>query len=186
MTPALTIHTSSPQETQAVGRAIGQQAQAGDIFLLTGPLGAGKTCLTQGIAWGLGVTGYTRSPTFVLMTRHRGRLTLYHIDLYRIGDPLEAWDLGLDEALFGDGVCVIEWADRAGDLFPAEALWIGLDYTLDPDQRSITFSSPGPGHHPRMLADLAQRFSAAPFPATHAAVSPSPVSPSVVSDEVRP
>jgi tRNA threonylcarbamoyladenosine biosynthesis protein TsaE len=176
MTPALTICTSTPEETQAVGRAIGQQAQAGDIFLLTGPLGAGKTCLTQGIAWGLGVTGYTRSPTFVLMTRHRGRLTLYHIDLYRIGDPLEAWDLGLDEALFGDGVCVIEWADRAGELFPAEALWIGLDYTPDPDQRRITFSPPRSGHHRLLLADLARRFPAALGPAT----------PSAVVDEVRP
>jgi tRNA threonylcarbamoyladenosine biosynthesis protein TsaE len=161
MTPALTVHSGSPEETQAVGRAIGQQAQAGDIFLLTGPLGAGKTCLTQGIAWGLGVTGYTRSPTFVIMTRHQGRLTLYHLDLYRIGDPLEAWDLGLDEALFGDGVCVVEWADRAAGLFPAEALWVSLDYAADPDQRSISFAPSGSERHRLLLADLARRFPTA-------------------------
>ncbi len=162
MTPALAIHSASPEETQAVGRVLGQQAQAGDIFLLTGPLGAGKTCLTQGIAWGLGVPGYTRSPTFVLMTRHQGRLTLHHLDLYRISDPLEAWDLGLDEALFGDGVCVVEWADRAGDLFPAQAMWISLDYDSDPDRRRISFAPPAAARYQKLLADLARRFPVAP------------------------
>ncbi|MSQ06664.1 MAG: tRNA (adenosine(37)-N6)-threonylcarbamoyltransferase complex ATPase subunit type 1 TsaE [Dehalococcoidia bacterium] len=162
MTPALTIYSCSPEETQTVGRVLGQQAQAGDIFLLTGPLGAGKTCLTQGIAWGLGVTGYTRSPTFVIMTRHQGRLTLYHLDLYRISDPLEAWDLGLDEALFGDGVCVVEWASRASDLFPPEALWVSLDYAEDEDRRSLSFSAGAADRHRTLLADLARRFPVAP------------------------
>jgi tRNA threonylcarbamoyladenosine biosynthesis protein TsaE len=160
MTPSLVLHTRSPEETQAVGQALGQLAQAGDIFLLTGPLGAGKTCLTQGIAWGLGVPGYTRSPTFVLMTRHRGRLVLYHIDLYRIGDALEAWDLGLDEAIFGGGVCVIEWADRARELFPAEALWIALDYGDDQDQRRIAFST-ATDRGRRLLEEMARRFAPA-------------------------
>lgn len=128
MTSALRILSHSPEETQQIGRTIGVQARKGDIFLLTGPLGAGKTCLTQGIAWGLGVVEYARSPTFVLMTRYRGRLTLYHLDLYRINDPLEAWDLGLEEQLFGDGVCVVEWADRAKEVFPEDCLWIALDY----------------------------------------------------------
>jgi tRNA threonylcarbamoyladenosine biosynthesis protein TsaE len=128
MSSTLRILSHSPEETQEVGRIIGAQARQGDIFLLTGPLGAGKTCLTQGIAWGLGVTEYARSPTFVLMTRYRGRLPLYHVDLYRINDPLEAWDLGLEEQLFGDGVCVVEWADRAREIFPENSLWIALDY----------------------------------------------------------
>ena len=128
MSSSLTIITNSPEETQQVGRIIGAAAQAGDVYLLTGPLGAGKTCLTQGIAWGMGVTGHPRSPTFVLMNRYQGRLTLHHMDLYRIGSPLEAWDLGLDEYLGGDGVCVIEWADQAEELFPEDSLWIGLDY----------------------------------------------------------
>ena len=87
---------------------------------------------------GLGVTGYVRSPTFVLMTRHQGRLTLHHIDLYRMGSPAEAWDLGLDEQLFGEGVCVIEWADRAAEIFPEDCLWIDLDYGQDPETRNIT------------------------------------------------
>ena len=125
----LTIETHRPEETQQVGRIIGEQAQPGDVYLLTGPLGAGKTCLTQGIALGLGVTGHVRSPTFVLVTRYQGRLTLHHMDFYRIGDPSEAWDLGLDEYLSGDGVCVIEWADQAAEVFPEEAMWINLDYS---------------------------------------------------------
>ncbi len=134
----LHIYTITPEETQAVGRLLGERAQAGDVFLLCGPLGAGKTCLTQGIAWGLEVKEYARSPTFVLMTRYRGRLTLYHFDLYRINDPLEAWDLGLDEQLFGDGACVVEWAERAEEVFPEDCLWIDLDYAEDGDGRTIT------------------------------------------------
>ena len=128
MPSTLCISSHSPEETQEIGRSIGAQARQGDIFLLTGPLGAGKTCLTQGIAWGLGVVGYTRSPTFVLIARYHGRVSLYHLDLYRINDPLEAWNLGLDEQLFGDGVCVVEWADRASEVFPEHSLWIALDY----------------------------------------------------------
>ena len=80
--PLLRLVSHSPQDTQDVGRLLGQQAEAGDIFLLTGALGAGKTCLTQGIAWGLGVGGYARSPTFVIVTQYRGRLTLHHLDLF--------------------------------------------------------------------------------------------------------
>jgi tRNA threonylcarbamoyladenosine biosynthesis protein TsaE len=128
MSANLSIQTSSPEETQQVGRIIGEQGQPGDIYLLTGPLGSGKTCLTQGIGRGLGVAGHPRSPTFVLMTRYEGKLTLHHMDLYRINDPLEAWDLGLEEYLSGDGVCVIEWADQAEELFPENALWINMDY----------------------------------------------------------
>ena len=122
-----------------MGRVLGEHSRAGDIYLLSGPLGAGKTCLAQGIASGLDVTGYVRSPTFVLMTRYRGRLTLHHVDLYRLGGPGEVWDLGLEEQLFGDGVCVVEWADRASDLFPPESLIISLDYGETDEERIITF-----------------------------------------------
>ena len=138
MTSPLRIKSTGAESTQDLGRTIGEQASAGDVILLTGELGAGKTCLTQGIALGLGVEGYVRSPTFVLMTRHQGRLTLHHVDLYRMGSPAEAWDLGLDEQLFGDGVSVIEWADRAAELFPEDCLWIDLKYGQDPDSREIT------------------------------------------------
>ena len=153
MSDTLRIESASPEETQAVGRLLGERAQAGDVFLLCGPLGAGKTCLTQGIAWGLDVKEYARSPTFVLMTRYRGRLTLYHFDLYRINDPLEAWDLGLDEQLFGDGACVVEWAERAEEVFPEDCLWIDLDYAEDGDGRTITIAEV-PARYQAMVESL--------------------------------
>jgi tRNA threonylcarbamoyladenosine biosynthesis protein TsaE len=156
----LKVLTHDPEETQQVGRVIGHHAQPGDIYLLAGPLGAGKTCLTQGIAWGLGVAGHPRSPTFVLMTRYQGRLTLHHLDLYRIGSPWEAWDLGLEEQLLGDDVCVVEWADQAEEIFPPDALWIRLDYGPEPDTRTIAFGKHSPRYHP-LLEKLARTFPVA-------------------------
>ena len=138
---SLRLHTKGPEQTRLLGCAVGKRARPGDVYLLSGPLGAGKTCFTQGVAAGLGVEGYVRSPTFVLMTRHQGRLTLHHIDLYRIGSPSEAWDLGLDEQLFGNGVCVIEWAERAEELLPEDALWLEIDYGGADDSREIIFDT---------------------------------------------
>ncbi|MEC8857803.1 MAG: tRNA (adenosine(37)-N6)-threonylcarbamoyltransferase complex ATPase subunit type 1 TsaE [Chloroflexota bacterium] len=149
MTTPLRIRSTGAEFTQDLGRIVGEQASEGDVILLTGELGAGKTCLTQGIALGLGVEGYVRSPTFVLMTLHHGRLTLHHVDLYRISSPAEAWDLGLDEQLFGEGVCVIEWADRATELFPEDCLWIDLDYGQDADSREITIEAVVPAEKSR-------------------------------------
>ena len=138
MTTPLLIKSCDADFTQALGKIIGETVSAGDVLLLTGELGSGKTCLTQGIALGLGVQGYVRSPTFVLMTRHHGRLTLNHVDLYRMDSPAEAWDLALDEQLFGEGLCVIEWADRAVEIFPEDCLWIDFDYGSDSHSRYIT------------------------------------------------
>lgn len=151
----LHIKSSSSEATKKLGETIGQNASAGDVILLTGELGAGKTCLTQGIALGLGVEGYVRSPTFVLMTRHKGRLTLHHVDLYRMSSPAEAWDLGLDEQLFSDGICVIEWADRAAEIFPEDCLWIDLDYGPDPETRQITLEPGVTGENSRFKSLLA-------------------------------
>ena len=153
----MTLQTASPEETQEVGRAMGVVAQPGDVFLLAGPLGAGKTCLVQGFARGLQVKALVRSPTFVLMSRHQGRLTLHHIDLYRIADPEEAWDLGIDEQLFDEGVCMVEWADRAGDIFPEGCLWVHLDYAPGVTHRTITFSQGSPRYRP-MLKRLMETF----------------------------
>ncbi|PKB73415.1 MAG: tRNA (adenosine(37)-N6)-threonylcarbamoyltransferase complex ATPase subunit type 1 TsaE [SAR202 cluster bacterium Io17-Chloro-G7] len=141
MAQTLRFDTGSPEDTQAVGELIGRLAQSGDIFLLTGPLGAGKTCLSQGIARGLEIPQNLRSPTFVLMTRHQGRLVLHHVDLYRINDPWEAWDLGLDEQMMGDGVCVVEWADKATEIFPADSCWISLDYGPHESCRTLTIAT---------------------------------------------
>ena len=123
------ITTHSPRETQALGAALGKSAQPGDLLLLCGDLGSGKTCLTQGIAWGLMVADAVRSPTFVLATEYAGRLPLYHIDLYRLDDIREVDDLGLDDYIEGEGVCVVEWADKAMPFFPGDHLLVELEHT---------------------------------------------------------
>ena len=160
MIRTLRFETSSPEETQALGEIIGRNSGPGDIFLLTGPLGAGKTCLSQGIARGLDVPENLRSPTFVLMTRHQGRLALHHLDLYRINDPWEAWDLGLDEQIMGDGVCVVEWADKAAELFPADSCWIELDYGPEESRRSLTITANYISEAPSRYEPLIRRLKA--------------------------
>ena len=131
----LEVVTHSPRETQRLGRHLGELAEPGDLYLLTGPLGAGKTTLIQGIAEGLGVPDPVRSPTFVLMARYRGRFPLYHLDLYRVEDLAEVLDLGLEEYLEGDGLLVVEWADRAREVFPADHLHIALEPTGEQERR---------------------------------------------------
>jgi tRNA threonylcarbamoyladenosine biosynthesis protein TsaE len=111
-------------------------------------LGAGKTCLTQGIAWGLGVEGYARSPTFVIVTRYVGRLVLHHVDLFRVQGYQEAQDLGLDEYLSGEDVCVVEWADRAAEAFPPGSVWIALEYGPEDTERLVTIRDVGKGDRP--------------------------------------
>jgi tRNA threonylcarbamoyladenosine biosynthesis protein TsaE len=130
--------THSPEETQRLGKALGALAKPGDLFLLSGDLGAGKTCLTQGIAWGMGVEDHVRSPTFVLLTEYQGRLPLYHADLYRLGTIEELFDLGFDEYLEdSNGVLVVEWADRVPEGFPDDHLLIRLE-TPSEEERRLT------------------------------------------------
>lgn len=140
---SLTLVSHSHRETQEVGRLLGSEAQGGEVFLLTGALGTGKTCLIQGIAWGLGVKEYARSPTFILVAQYMGRLPLYHIDLFRIGDIREALGLGLEELLWGDGVCAVEWAEKAPDPFPREHIWIELSYRRLETERRIRLVARG-------------------------------------------
>ncbi len=127
----LELISHSPEETQELGRRIGRLARAGDVFLLTGNLGTGKTCLTQGIAWGLGIKEYALSPSFVIVRELYGRLPLYHIDLYRLDRIEESMDLGLDEYLYGRGVCVVEWAEKALSIMPSRHLMIKISYLSD-------------------------------------------------------
>jgi tRNA threonylcarbamoyladenosine biosynthesis protein TsaE len=146
MSDSLEIVTRGPEDTQRVGCWLGRSARAGDIILLAGDLGAGKTTLTQGIAWGLGVKEHARSPTFVMVTEYAGRLTLHHADLYRVDSLAEAMDLGLYEMFFGEGVSVVEWADRALSDFPEDHLWVRLDGLdpLDEDSRRLRLVAHGP------------------------------------------
>ena len=132
---ALELVSHSPEETQKLGRCLGEIARPGDVFLLVGDLGSGKTCLTQGIAWGLGIKEYALSPSFVIIRELYGRLPLYHIDLYRLDRIEESMDLGLDDYLYGRGVCVVEWAEKALSLMPKERLLIRLDYLSDTERR---------------------------------------------------
>ena len=164
MSASVVIHTASAGGTRRIGQVIGQAARAGDVYLLTGPLGAGKTCLTQGIARGLGAAGYARSPTFVLVTRYQGRLAIHHADLYRIEQAAEAWDLGLEDIIAaGEDVLIVEWADRAADIFPDDALWIALDYAGEGDPAAggvVPDDDDGsaPARHRIAIADAPSRF----------------------------
>lgn len=139
------IKSGSADETLRIGEEIGRRLLPGDALLLTGDLGAGKTTLTQGVALGLAIPERPRSPTFVMATEHHGRLPLYHLDLYRVDDLGELGELGLDEYLIGDGVTVVEWADRAPDAFTARGLWIDLQ-SRGEDAREITVSCAEPGN----------------------------------------
>lgn len=128
----LEVISHSAEETRRLGAHLGRLLRAGDVICLHGALGVGKTCLVQGIGQGMGVEGPVRSPSFTLIHEYRvpgRRLYLYHIDLYRLGDVIpEALAIGLEDYLYGDGVCVIEWAERAWELMPAERLTIEMRF----------------------------------------------------------
>jgi len=128
------LTSRSPEQTQELGVNIGKLTLPGDVFLLVGDLGVGKTCLTQGIAWGLGIKEYAVSPSFMLVRELYGRLPLYHVDLYRLDHVEEIEDLGLDEYLYGGGVCVVEWAEKALALLPLEHLLIKISYITDTER----------------------------------------------------
>lgn len=113
-------------QTQRLGARLGELLEPGDVLLLEGDLGAGKTVLAQGVAQGLAIDDPVTSPTFTLIHEYEGRLPLYHVDLYRLGGATDAAGIGIEEYLYGDGVTVIEWPDRAGALLPREHLVISL------------------------------------------------------------
>ncbi len=139
---SLSLTTGSPEETRELGKRIGKIAMPGSVILLEGQLGAGKTCLTQGIAWGLDINEYTLSPSFVIMRELYGRLPLYHIDLYRLDNIEESMELGLDDYLYGKGVCVVEWAEKALSILPEKHLMIRIKYLSDAE-RSFELKSEG-------------------------------------------
>ena len=136
------LHTHSPEDTQALGKILGELAQPGDILLLVGQLGAGKTCFTQGIAYGLDIHDYTLSPTFVIMRELHGRLPLYHIDFYRLDNITEISELGLDDYLYGRGVCVIEWAEKGADVLPDDHLLINIKW-VNENERAFEITARG-------------------------------------------
>ena len=150
----LEIISHSPEQTQKFGVGIGELALPGDNFLLMGSLGAGKTCLTQGIAWGLDIEEYAVSPSFVVIRELHGRLPLYHIDFYRLDHLEEIAQLGLDDYLYGNGVCVVEWAEKGVSLLPLEHLLIEISYLSD-TERSLKLKPSGKRYH-QIVAQLKQ------------------------------
>ncbi|HEY7984699.1 MAG TPA: tRNA (adenosine(37)-N6)-threonylcarbamoyltransferase complex ATPase subunit type 1 TsaE [Ktedonobacterales bacterium] len=132
----------SRRETLRLGERLGRATEPGDLILLRGDLGAGKTTLTQGIARGLGVSGAVNSPTFTLIKEYAGRLPLYHIDLYRLDDLAQVEELGIEDYLERGGVSVVEWADRGEPLWPPS--WLGIALRADgPYRRRLTLGYAG-------------------------------------------
>ena len=130
------LHIANEKETEALGERIGKTVAAGTVIALIGDLGTGKTTLTKSIARGLGVTETVTSPTFNIIREYKsGRLPLYHFDVYRIGDPDEMFELGYEEYFYGDGVCVVEWADIIEELLPEDAVTIRIERGASEDER---------------------------------------------------
>ncbi len=134
------FESRSEAETFALGQRIGVMAASGDIFLLDGDLGVGKTVFAKGVADGLGIDEPVVSPTFTIVHEYEGRLPLYHFDVYRIADPNEMYEIGFDEYLYGEGVCLIEWPSQIDEILPEEAVRITIEKDLSKgmDYRRIT------------------------------------------------
>ncbi len=138
----LELRSDSPGETDRLGTLLGTLVRPGDVILLQGALGAGKTALTQGIARGLGISGTVNSPTFTILKEYVGRLPLYHFDLYRIDHPDDLLALGFEQYFDDDGVCVVEWAER-GEVDPAlgaplwPASWLRIEIVTISDHARL-------------------------------------------------
>ena len=155
MTP-VPLHTRTAGETRRLGERIGKLLRAGDVVLLSGELGAGKTVLAQGIGRGMGVSDPIKSSSFVIMNEYEGReLRLYHADLYRLEEPEQVAELALDE-LASAGVLVIEWPERAEMELPAEHLRVSLTYGVA-NERAIVIEAYGGQYQP-----IARRLTAKP------------------------
>lgn len=142
------IETNSEKETWELGVRLAQQAQAGSVFSLIGDLGVGKTVLTKGMAAGLGITEPVSSPTFTIVQVYdEGRLPFYHFDVYRIADPEEMEEIGYEDYFFGDGVCLVEWANLIEELMPEYTVKITIEKDLEKgfDYRRITVDDENKG-----------------------------------------
>ena len=140
------IETHDPEETFEVGRKIGLNAKPGQIYTLTGDLGVGKTVFTQGVAAGLGITEPVNSPTFTIIQEYEdGRLPFYHFDVYRIGDLEEMEEIGYDDYFFGQGICLIEWAELIEEILPEKRIEVTIEKDLEKgfEYRKITIEERG-------------------------------------------
>ena len=143
MTEKKEMESFSKKDTFLIGKQFGTQAKAGDIYLLHGDLGVGKTVFTKGFAEGLGIEEPITSPTFTLIQEYmEGRLPFYHFDVYRIGDIEEMEEIGYDDYFFGNGVCMIEWAELIEELIPENSIHVTIEKDLEKgfDYRRITIT----------------------------------------------
>lgn len=141
----MTFESFGEKETYELGKMFGEQVKPGEIYLLHGDLGVGKTVFTKGFAQGLGIEEAITSPTFTLIQEYEeGRIPLYHFDVYRIGDPEEMYDLDFEGYLFGQGVCLIEWASRIREILPESCCEITIEKDLEKgfDYRKIEVIRP--------------------------------------------
>ncbi len=137
----MVIETWSPKETYALGEKIGREALPGQVYTLNGDLGVGKTVFTQGVAAGLGIQEPGNSPTFtIVQVYEEGRMPFYHFDVYRIGDVEEMEEIGYQDYFYGEGLCMIEWAQLIEEIIPENARHITIEKDLDKgfDYRRIT------------------------------------------------
>jgi tRNA threonylcarbamoyladenosine biosynthesis protein TsaE len=149
------VITSSPEQTWEIGQMLGKLLDAGNTVCLYGDLGAGKTNFAYGVAQGLDVREpYITSPTFTFVNEYKGRVPLYHMDLYRLKGPDELENIGFDEYIESDGVTVIEWAEQAGDELPVESLSVYLS-AIDEKNRELGFLAEGERYE-KLLAELKQ------------------------------
>ncbi len=135
------FESNSPEETFKIARQLGKQAKPGEIYCLSGELGVGKTVFSQGFASGLGIAEDINSPTFtILQTYESGKMPLYHFDVYRLGDAWEMEEIGYDDYFFGEGVCLIEWAELILEILPADRKNVRIEKALNKsyDYRKIT------------------------------------------------
>jgi tRNA threonylcarbamoyladenosine biosynthesis protein TsaE len=154
---SISIVSNSPSETKRLGERLARRFQAGDVVLLQGELGAGKTCLAQGIGRGLKVAEAVKSSSFVLVNEYSGRLKVYHADLFRLDDPEAIDELGLEENA-ADGLLLVEWAERAWDVLPPEHLLVSIAIG-DDGARTITLTPRGKRYE-ALLAGLGARAGA--------------------------
>ncbi|HHW00143.1 MAG TPA: tRNA (adenosine(37)-N6)-threonylcarbamoyltransferase complex ATPase subunit type 1 TsaE [Clostridiaceae bacterium] len=145
------IETYSVDQTIEAGRLLGSILQKGDVICLEGALGTGKTAFTSGIAKALGIDGYIKSPTFTIVNEYKGKLPLYHFDVYRISDSSEMFEVGFEEYLYGNGVVVIEWANMIKDILPEEYIRVDIckDREKGQDARIITIEFSGKRYEDR-------------------------------------
>jgi len=141
-TTTLSLETDSPEQTEALGFALAGLLPFGAVVALRGELASGKTCLVRGMAARIAPEAHVSSPTFTLVNQYGEGLKLYHVDLYRLGGPVEVVDLGYEELFDPDGICVIEWAERAEALLPERRLDVVLEHA-GPDRRRITLDDRG-------------------------------------------